>query len=267
MANTHASITFLQLTDLHILPGSEDTLLGVNTYRYFQKILRHAFSDRGSFDLILITGDLAQEPSEQSYRQILDGLKGFDVPVVCLPGNHDDFVLMQRMFKHDMINCRKQHIFSKWQLICLNSQIPGSAKGNLAASELNFLRRCLQEKPDLHALVAMHHHCLATHSAWMDTMIIKNNTELLDLLTEFPGVKAIVTGHIHQVMDKYYHTIRVLSTPSTCFQFKPESKHFAVDSTSPGYRIIKLYDDGRFETCVKRLPEPLEGLNASSHGY
>ena len=44
-----------------------------------------------------------------------------------------------------------------------------------------------------------------------------------------------------------------MSTPSTCMQFKPGSKDFALDDLAPGYRRIELFADGRIDTEVLRL--------------
>jgi Icc protein len=68
-------------------------------------------------------------------------------------------------------------------------------------------------------------------------------------------------------MDQSAGGVRVLGTPSTCFQFKPDSHDFGLDITSPGYRTIDLYADGGIETQVVRLPEPLVGLQFNSQGY
>jgi hypothetical protein len=122
-----------------------------------------------------------------------------------------------------------------WQLICLNSQIPDSPGGRLSKQELVFLEECLAGNPNHLALIAVHHHCLETNSAWMDTMIIENSEELWAIIQHYPHTKAVTTGHIHQVMDVIIGSVRVLGTPSTCFQFKPESKTFSLDDTAPGY--------------------------------
>ena len=37
-------------------------------------------------------------------------------------------------------------------------------------------------------------------------------------------------------------------------QFAPSSNDFATDTQAPGYRWLRLYDDGRIETAVSRLP-------------
>jgi Icc protein len=44
-----------------------------------------------------------------------------------------------------------------------------------------------------------------------------------------------------------------MSTPSTCIQFKPGSKTFALDDLPPGYRRLDLHADGNIDTAVERL--------------
>ena len=285
MTNHAACISILQLSDLHILAAPEDKMLGINTEHYFHACLELAVRPgsrqavagnlpRSSFekgeaggDLILLTGDLAQDPCYASYRRILTSLEAYQIPCICLPGNHDDYELMQQVFNTDRINCRKQVLLDNWQLISLNSQIPGEPGGRLSDEELAFLENCLTVNPDRHALIAVHHHCLETKSPWMDTMIIENSRELLAIAGKYSQVKAITTGHIHQVMDIKTASFRVLGAPSTCFQFTPETSEFSVNDTAPGYRLIELYADGRIESEVIRLSEPLTELQANAHGY
>jgi Icc protein len=262
-----ACTSILQITDLHILPGPDETLLGIDTEHYFHAILEHAFANNQHFDIILVTGDLAQDPCPASYLRILNSLEAYNTPCICLPGNHDDYELMQQIFNASRVSCRKQVMMENWQLICLNSQIPGDPGGWLSKQELLFLEDCLLSNPNHHALIAVHHHCLETKSPWMDTMMIENSRELWTIINKHPQAKAITTGHIHQVMDISTASVRVLGTPSTCFQFKPESKTFSVEDTAPGYRLIKLYADGRLESDIIRLPGQLSGLQIDTQGY
>ena len=260
-------LSLLQITDLHILPGPEETFLGVNTEHYFHAVLELAFAEHHQFDLILVTGDLAQHPSPASYQRILSHLEATHTQCICLPGNHDDYELMQQIFNTARVSCRKQVFLDNWQLICLNSQIPGSPGGRLSNQELRFLEDCLINHPDQHALIAVHHHCLETNSAWMDTMIIENSQEFWTIIKRYRRVQAITTGHIHQVMNVAIESVRVLGTPSTCFQFTPESKTFSLDTSTPGYRLIKLHADGQIESRVSRLSGQLSELQINSQGY
>ena len=262
-----ADLSILQITDLHILPGLDETFLGINTEHYFHAILELALAENRHFDLIVVTGDLTQDPCEASYRRIMDRLAATNTPCIFLPGNHDDYELMQQIFNTDQANCRKQLLLGNWQLICLNSQIPGSPGGHLSKQELLFLEDCLINNPDHHALIAVHHHCLETNSAWMDTMMIENSRGLWAIINHYPQAKAVTTGLIHQIMDSTVGAVRVLGSPSTCFQFKPESHNFSLDATAPGYRRINLSTDGRIESEVTRLSEPLSGLQLDTPGY
>jgi Icc protein len=266
MAAPTNCITILHITDAHILSTPEATLLGVDTAHYFQEVLKQAFA-KHYFDLVLLTGDLAQDPCLASYQFIRDTLMAYRTPSICLPGNHDDYGLMEQVFNTENISCRKQVLFNNWQLISLNSQIIGANGGNLSHAELLFLDDCLAKHPKHYALLAMHHHCLETQSVWMDAMIISNRQQLFAAISHYPQVKAIAYGHIHQDVDEKVAGVQCWGTPSTCFQFKPKAPGFELDDTSPGYRVIKLYDTGLVQSEVIRLAEPLQGLQIHTHGY
>ena len=259
--------SLLQVTDLHILSTTESVLLNVQTERYFHAVLEHAFNFRADYNAILLTGDLAQEPCVASYERILHKMESYQLPVLCLAGNHDDYPLMQQILNTEQVNCHKQTCVGNWQIIMLNSQIVGSESGRLEQTELDFLEACLTEKSDLFALIAVHHHCLPTDSVWLDTMQIENNQAFLDIVARYPNVRVITNGHIHQEMDKKFGDVLVFGTPSTCFQFALNSANFAMDRTPPGYRTLDLYDDGAVTSTVHRLDTPLHELELDVSGY
>lgn len=260
-------LVVLQLTDTHLLKNAQQKMLGVNTEKYFLEVLQHALAENHRYDLLLLTGDLAQEPGENSYQRLFDHLKEVQIPVVCLPGNHDNFDLMQHYLNSANVSCKPHHLYDAWQIICLNSQIPDDPGGFLEDRELAFLEQCLRNHPEHHALIAVHHHCIPTRSAWMDTMMIGNSARFLKLLQQYQQVKAVITGHIHQVLTERINNLRIFGTPSTCFQFTPKSPNFSLDRTAPGYREILLFPEGDIETSVKRLPNELHELNINGPGY
>jgi len=268
MTKIASCLSILQISDLHILERPEQNLQGMNTAYYFQAVLRQAFAELDAVDLLLLTGDLTQYGSLQGYQFILDVLQAYQVPAVCLPGNHDHYPYMQQVFATQWVGCQKHRLFDKWQLICLNSQIPGEDHGTLDADELQFLEACLQTHPDHYALIAVHHPCFKTQSAWLDTMIINNSHDLQAIVSRHPHVRAITCGHIHQQADVQQWGIQLLGAPSTCFQFKPDSQLFALDNTMPGYRLIRLYADGSLQTEVNRLPGKLPtGVYRDVYGH
>lgn len=267
MTGSVTPLAVLQLTDTHILAEAQHEMVGINTEKYLVKVLEHAFALHQQYDVIILSGDLAQDPCPESYTRLRDCLLKYPVPVLCLPGNHDDFSLMQSLLNVKTISCAKQRLFKHWQIICLNSQIPDEPGGYLAESELTFLKQALQEHPQHHALIAVHHHCVPADSEWIDTMLISNSHTFLALLKDYPQSKAVISGHIHQELTQQINNIRILATPSTCFQFTPKSRHFSIDKTPPGYRTLLLYPDGTLETSVTRLPIELHELKLDGRGY
>ncbi|NOT83578.1 MAG: 3',5'-cyclic-AMP phosphodiesterase [Methylococcaceae bacterium] len=260
-------LTVLQLTDTHFLAEAGQKMLGIDTEYYFVQVLGQALADNQQVDLIILSGDLAQDPCPGSYQRLQQHLAKISVPVLCLPGNHDDFELMQTLLNVNNSSCAKQHLFEHWQIICLNSQIPDEPGGYLAASELTLLKQALEDYPQHHALIAMHHHCVPTNSMWMDTMLIGNSVDFLTILQNYHQAKVIITGHIHQELTQQIQHLQILSAPSTCFQFTPNSRNFSIDKTAPGYRKLLLYPDGSLISSVSRLPITLNELNLDGRGY
>ena len=138
MTHSAKPVSILQISDLHVLPYSGDKLLGVATEHYFKQALQHAFEQYGQFDLILVSGDLAQDPCLWSYQRIYNTLASYQTKTVCLAGNHDDWPLMQQVFNRNAISCDKQVLFEDWQLINLNSQKLTDPGGFLVEKELVF---------------------------------------------------------------------------------------------------------------------------------
>lgn len=257
----------LQITDLHLLPEPSDRLVGVDTEYYFRQVLLSAFAKYSHFDLIIATGDLAQDPCLNSYRRLARQLNAFKTRTLCLPGNHDNFDFMQTVLNNGLISCDKHISVGNWQIIALNSQIPGKPGGRLAKDELIFLQEKLRDNPSTATLIAMHHHCISSHSTWMDSMQIENSQEFLDLLDQYPQVKAVTFGHLHQEMASKQKDRWFFSCPSTCFQFKPDATEFAVDELPAGYRVFELADNGLIASSCHRLASPPIGLQRVSHSY
>lgn len=261
-----ASIKVLQISDLHILPHAGDTMLGIDTEHYFQATLAQAHAKQGGFDLLLLTGDLGQDPCADSYQRICRHLQSYNTPALCLPGNHDDSSLMATHLNQGLVSCQKHKILGNWQVICMNSQKPGSPSGLLSVTEMGFLEHTLANCA-LPALLAVHHHCVSSNSSWMDSMQIENSAAFLKLASQFSQVKAITFGHIHQELVAKYQDIILTGTPATCFQFKPGATEFALDTLPPGYRVFELFEDGSLTSDCHRIESKQSGLQFAAHGY
>ena len=58
-----ARVRILQITDTHLFAQKHEALLGVNTWESYQAVLEAIRPHQHEFDLIVATGDLAQDQS------------------------------------------------------------------------------------------------------------------------------------------------------------------------------------------------------------
>ena len=261
------AIRILQITDLHFLAEHDQRMLGVDTERSFSAVFEAVQGELSSAKLALLTGDLVQDPCIASYRRLRDWLVRLEISCYCLPGNHDDVGLIREVLPGGNIFCQPQILLDRWQIICLDSTIPRHPGGRLAKDQLELLDSLLAQQPDRHALIALHHHPVASDSVWMDTMLLENADAFFDILAKHRQARVVVFGHVHQEMDERQHGLRIIATPSTCFQFKPKNANFALDEIPPGYRWIELHSDGSIGTGVERVAEIPLGLDFKSQGY
>lgn len=241
-------------------------LLGVNTSDSLDAVITQVLRDHGQPDIILATGDIAQDASERAYRLFGEKLQAFDCAAAWVAGNHDDASLLTRIATE--LNANSRHVvMGGWQFVLLDSSVPGKVYGELPKSELDFLEKALTENPGLPALVALHHHPVDIDTQWMSAIGLRNNDDFWRIVNRFPQVKTVLWGHIHQEYDEYREGVRLLATPSTCIQFTAGSVKFSVEEKSPGYRWFEMMPNGDFSTEVKRSQDFSFELDMNSTGY
>ncbi len=260
------SVILAQLSDPHLLADRDNVFLGINPYDSLSRVVRQ-LRDEPGVDLVLASGDLSQDHSEASYRLFAELVAPLNKPVVALPGNHDAINFMARSLADTPVTMPPRIMLGDWQMILLNSAVTGLPSGHVPLIQQSWLKRILEETEETPTLIALHHHPVPTHCAWLDQHSLDNGAEFLALLNRFPQVKAVLFGHIHQEMDCQVGDLRLLAVPSTSIQFLPNSKGFVLDSRQPGYRLLRLYPDGSIETQVKRLTGGEFVPDPSASGY
>ncbi|WP_130831819.1 3',5'-cyclic-AMP phosphodiesterase [[Erwinia] mediterraneensis] len=261
-------IRILQITDTHLFAGKDETLLGVNTWASYDAVLDAITAQQRDYDLIIATGDLAQDHSTEAYQHFAEGISRLLAPCVWLPGNHDfQPAMVDTLAKADIADARHVLLGDRWQLVLLDSQVFGVPHGMLSDYQLEWLEKTLALAPERHTLVLLHHHPQASGCTWLDQHSLRNPHQLDDILQHYPLAKTLICGHIHQEMDVMWHGRRVLATPSTCVQFKPHCTSFTIDNVAPGWRWLELTEDGTLFTEVNRLQSEDFRPDLDAEGY
>ncbi|WED21464.1 3',5'-cyclic-AMP phosphodiesterase [Vibrio sp. JC009] len=248
------SIKLLQLTDTHLFSIQDGCLLSVNTLDSFRAVVSEVKNRNTEFDAILATGDISQDHTAKSYCRFEQEISCLEKPCLWLPGNHDFKPNMKSVLPSDQI-FSEPHVLAGdfWQIISLDSQVAGVPHGRLNGQQLALLDEKLAKHPERHTLILLHHHPVLVGSAWLDQHTLYHAESFWEVVKKHNNVRAAVCGHVHQAFDEKHHGVRVITTPSTCVQFKPDSQDFALDAQSPGWRTFELFEDGTLKAQVHRL--------------
>ncbi|WP_101758398.1 3',5'-cyclic-AMP phosphodiesterase [Oceanicoccus sp. KOV_DT_Chl] len=263
--NHQQPIQLVQITDSHLGDQSGDALLGMDTDTSLNHVI-DLIKPRCP-QVLLATGDISHAATVASYQRFHQLTHGLAEHSLWLPGNHDDVVNMQQAMAGETVLNRFMQI-GNWHLLMLNSAVAGKVGGSLVATELEFLRDCLQRSTGSHVLVCLHHHPITIGCEWLDDQQVDNAEQFFEILDEFDHVRAVLWGHIHQEVDELRNGVRLLASPSSCIQFAPQSKDFKLDRLNPGFRWLELHADGSLDTGVERITGVELEINYShSSGY
>lgn len=244
----------LQVTDPHLFGDETRELYGLNTAVSLRLVLEAALCTGRRPDAVVVTGDIGDDFSAAAYASFRRMLASCGVPVLCLPGNHDDPVLMATLLNDRGFQYCGRARLGGWGVVLLDTHVDGDASGRVAPQELARLDADLRALAGWPVLVCLHHPPVPVGSAWLDAVGLQNGPELLAVIDRHPQVRAVLAGHVHQEFDAQRGPLRLLATPSTCAQFAPLTPGCVMDRRPPGYRWLSLFEDGTFDTRVEWLP-------------
>ena len=246
----------LQITDCHLFADRRE-LRGIATWPRLIAVLdeiRGRFSD---FDCLVVTGDTAHDEIEETYTAFREALGDLTDRLFFIPGNHDNREAMVRVFpdRCGLTDGRLtfQHRLGSWQVIGLDSHLPGEVAGRIGQAQFRWTGKVLGGTPSLHTLLFVHHPPVRIHSRWLDGIGLEDGTELIDLLSQFPNMKLVCSGHVHQESTTATSGPSVLTTPAVGPQFRPRTDEMQLDPLLPALRVIELDPDGVWSTQIVRV--------------
>ena len=250
-------IKIIHITDTHLFADARADMVGIRTEESLADILEHISRFHSDASHLVVTGDLSQDESLRSYERLAEHLAPYRGRLSLIPGNHDNLPFMRQVFPDLFTAPISSLSFSvqvgDWQLIGLDSHLPGSQSGEIGTAQLGWLSSELQAASRRHTIVFVHHPPIPVGVQWIDWLSMENPKPFLRVLDKAPNVRTLLCGHVHQEfeVDRGHYTIR--TTPSTNLQFNPGEKGpERFDTLGPGLRIIELEVDN-LKTCVERI--------------
>jgi Icc protein len=247
-------VLLAQLSDLHVCEEWE----GVDPVPRVERVVEAVRSLPDAVDGIVVTGDLSDDGSAESYRRVRRLLEPFEAPVHVLPGNHDDRARLREAFGlpgvgEEPINYSVE--IGELRLVVLDSIVPGQDPGAYAQEQLRWLDEELGRGGARPTLLALHHPPLATGLPGWDAINLTadDREALAAVVAKHPQLRAIAGGHLHRTAASALAGCPVLSAPSACLQALPDFGGDDVEFVDPPGFALHVLCDGDLSSQAQLL--------------
>ena len=246
--------TIIQISDTHLFGDKSRRINGFNSYSNLNKTLKYIKTNVENLDCLIVTGDLSQDGTFESYQNVANLLNKAGMKYYLMPGNHDDVEIINKVFDFKWIidNVDYTAELGDYLFYFIDSTLYQRDEGAFSEEQLIRFENKLKKNKSKPTLVFMHHHPLKIDSTWMDAMMLINHEKFNSIINANPQIKAVLYGHIHQVFESNINGTFYGSVPSTSYQIHPTTEMFTMDVLPGGYRIIEL-ENGNFESKVVRV--------------
>jgi Icc protein len=250
-AGESASLRIIQISDCHVSADPDTLYRGQSADANLQKIVHLARQWNPA--LVLLTGDVSEDGSRESYEYTSGLLARTGVPVLALPGNHDDLEVMSRYFRLGPWEGPHVTEAENWQLVLLDSTGPDRISGCFSASALKRIRASLDNNGRRHTLVALHHQPVPVGATWIDNYMLESPARFFEVIDESPQVRCISWGHVHHGFQVQRNGVTLLGAPSTVANSIPGAQRFSLDPAGPACRWLELSARGEVNTGLLHL--------------
>lgn len=228
-------VLIAQITDCHLVEAGELLWGLVDTAGMLAAAVDHINAMSPRPDLVVCTGDLVNEGRAAQYDNAAAVLARLDVPLVMVPGNHDDRTELRAHFARLPAggpDDRLDHVVDDLpvRVVALDTTVPGQGGGRITAEQMAWLDGVLRTEPERPTIVFQHHPPFTTGIAWMDTQQLDDRHLLAEVLGRHPQVLLVAAGHLHRSI-----TARVGGTVAMCVPSTGSQLALALDGTAYGY--------------------------------
>lgn len=246
-------LNFVHLTDSHLGNNYSDQYKGLKTFESLRSVCLLIQASHTDLDFILVTGDISQTGTKESYALFQSILAEFKIPVYCLPGNHDDANLIQSLYPDSPVEHVSFIQLKRTILILINTAVLNEEFGFVKPEHLSEISNYLDQNPSKSAIVAMHHPVISTNTPWMDKITVQNAELVYKYFQQQENIKLVLNGHAHMDIKTKTSGTTFISTPSTCYQFKPGAETTEYDTLSPAYRLVSVEKNFDISTKLFRI--------------
>ncbi|WP_338548806.1 metallophosphoesterase [Roseovarius phycicola] len=243
---------FLQLTDLHVVGKGMLCSNVLDTRSILRDAVNRLLELRPALDpldAVLITGDVSDDGSRDSYAFARTHLERLGLPLFLVPGNHDArdpmraaFAGQEWMPKNGLIDWQAQ--IGDTQLVGLDSLVEGQGGGQLRGDSLAVLSDVLADNDDGPLIIMLHHPPIQTGICFMDAIGLENADALGAVLEGSNRDVTVIAGHVHGVHHGKIGGHVVATAPAICSGFALDRRDNATVGFLKGPTGCAVIDTG-----------------------
>jgi len=255
--NTDKPLVIAQFSDSHLFADTKGLHHGSNVYQHLQQVLAD-IAARKNIDIIVFTGDLSQDHSEQSYQHFAKAVQQVKlaVPVFFIAGNHDEPASLTKHLTEPVF-CPAITVNTKaWQIQLLDSKSATPA-GFVSKEALAKLATDIDKNK--FQLLMMHHHPIDV-GYFIDRHGLTNQAEFWQGIDDMQqakiNVQAIACGHVHRAIflpkqtSQSRQSVDVYTCPATSIAFDPTKATVSSLNLGPSYRLFYLHCNGAIDSEI-----------------
>ena len=251
-----SEMKFIQITDSHLLEGGNVNLHNIPINEIHFKIFSEIKKIETEIEFILVTGDISESGSDESYLNAREIFSSLNKPTYWIAGNHDNLKAIHLFNNQTNIRSEKTFTVNGIHFILLNSVALSSdgknrSRGVLSSKELDFLKLELEQNVTKQIVVALHHPPIKS-GTWKDDRMLENAEEFLEVIIQYGNVKLVLYGHQHLVNETTIGKTKFYSPPAASFQFDKNIK-WGFDDLPAGFGLISINNDNTYECQSKYI--------------
>ena len=126
--------------------------------------------------------------------------------------------IFRSVFQTKLPSIEKIILSETWLIIAIDSTSKNRESGNITKQQIHSIRKLIKGNKDKSLILCLHHQPIKM-GFWIDKVGLENSDQFIASITNQPNIKAVIWGHVHYESESRLESIKMLSTPSTCFQF------------------------------------------------
>jgi 3',5'-cyclic AMP phosphodiesterase CpdA len=231
----------LHLSDVHAGSSGRDAF-DVEALEHLDAVLA-AVADVEHLDLVVVSGDVADDGSVAGLEAVRDRVSGFaadrGIPQIYCMGNHDDRDSFRAVLGTGHLDAAGVEVGRAWtgdpevaavsthdglRVVTHDSMIPGEVHGELRAEQLAWLSETVADPASAGSLVVLHHPPLVPDGSVFFRHAALRSPDGLGRALAGTDVRAVLCGHFHAPGFGALGVVPVSIAPAVVWR---------IDSTAP----------------------------------